>query len=68
MVTNPLDLFFALVPQNDRRQVLDRRRVWRSGRRASDVAPADASVGREIWVIGSDSSGDRHVATKPVLH
>ena len=69
MLTNRSDLFFALVPQSDRRQVTDRRQVWRTGRRASDVATADAIVGREMWVVGSSSTGDRQfVSAKPVLH
>ena len=39
-------MFFTLVPQTDRRQVADRRGLWRGGRRASDVVTREQSIAK----------------------
>lgn len=64
-----LDLFFTLVPQRDRRQTTDRRRVWRGGRRASDVNTADVLGGSDTYMLTPGPACDLNAtAAKLILH
>ena len=63
------DLVFVLTPHRDRRQLPDRRLVWRGSRRACDYARAKATPAKEspvFWPSLFDHA--RLVMEKPLLH
>jgi hypothetical protein len=66
-VKNLNDLPFTLTPQQDRRQVADRRTTWRGGRRAADHAGANVLPPQDamLWTLADEAGPHPY---KPILH
>jgi hypothetical protein len=68
-VINRNNVPFTLMPQRDRRQLPDRRAIWRGGRRAADTAsanPLPAQGSFLLWTPSLEQTG--RGVEKRILH